>query len=148
MCALIFFFTSSVFNIKSVIVRNYRPSVLFVALRLQPAAKPLGALVLVLLQRPAVVVRHLGVHAAAVLAGRARAARGGGGGVVVLRAPPAAPARGPAATLEEIEREAIRNALRDCNGGRRCAARRLGIAESTLYEKIRRYDLGTAGREG
>ena len=63
-------------------------------------------------------------------------------------APPAAPATGPAATLEEIEREAIRNALRDCNGRRRCAARRLGIAESTLYEKIRRYDLGKEGREG
>ena len=45
-------------------------------------------------------------------------------------------------SLEQAERHTIRNALRDCNGNRRAAARRLGIAESTLYEKIRRYDLG------
>ncbi|HET6373527.1 MAG TPA: sigma 54-interacting transcriptional regulator, partial [Candidatus Polarisedimenticolia bacterium] len=48
-------------------------------------------------------------------------------------------------SLEAVEREAIRNALRDCNGQRRAAARRLGIAESTLYEKIRRYGLGGEG---
>ncbi len=48
-------------------------------------------------------------------------------------------------TLEDAERRAIRNALRDCNGQRRAAARRLGIAESTLYEKIRRYGLGKEG---
>ncbi|MBI3449419.1 MAG: sigma 54-dependent Fis family transcriptional regulator [Acidobacteria bacterium] len=54
-------------------------------------------------------------------------------------------AEAPSATaprsLEEIERAAISHALRDCDGQRRAAARRLGIAESTLYEKIRRYGL-------
>ena len=49
-----------------------------------------------------------------------------------------------AGSLEEMEREAIRNALADCHGQRRAAARRLGIAESTLYDKIRRYGLGRA----
>jgi DNA-binding NtrC family response regulator len=47
-------------------------------------------------------------------------------------------------SLEDMEREAIRNALADCHGQRRAAARRLGIAESTLYDKIRRYGLGRA----
>jgi DNA-binding NtrC family response regulator len=50
------------------------------------------------------------------------------------------------ASLEETEKEVIRKALQDCNGERRAAARRLGIAESTLYEKIRRYDLAEVGR--
>jgi DNA-binding NtrC family response regulator len=48
---------------------------------------------------------------------------------------------GAGGSLQEIEREAILNCLRDCNHVRRVAARRLGIAESTLYEKIRRYGL-------
>jgi DNA-binding NtrC family response regulator len=51
-------------------------------------------------------------------------------------------------SLEEIERHTIHNALRDCHGNRRAAARRLGIAESTLYEKIRRYGLGGVRLEG
>jgi DNA-binding NtrC family response regulator len=55
-------------------------------------------------------------------------------------------ARPPAsASLEEMEVEAVRNALRACGGQRRAAARRLGIAESTLYEKIRRYNLADEG---
>ena len=98
----------------------------------------------------------LPVPLVAAYAGRWRAAVRAGGNVLdapLVRellgqpAAPAAKARNSAATLEEIEREAIRHALHDCNGGRRCAARRLGIAESTLYEKIRRYDLGKAGRK-
>jgi transcriptional regulator with AAA-type ATPase domain len=56
------------------------------------------------------------------------------------RARPAVPR-----SLEETEAEAIRNALRACGGQRRAAARRLGIAESTLYEKIRRHDLTEEG---
>ena len=44
-------------------------------------------------------------------------------------------------TLEQMEKEVIRRALDDCGGQKRAAARRLGIAESTLYEKIRRYNL-------
>jgi len=50
------------------------------------------------------------------------------------------------ASLEDTEKEAVRKALQDCHGERRAAARRLGIAESTLYEKIRRYDLSDVGR--
>lgn len=44
-------------------------------------------------------------------------------------------------TLEEIEREAILAALEEVDGSRRHAARLLGIAERTLYRKIRRYGL-------
>ena len=39
--------------------------------------------------------------------------------------------------LRELEREAILAALRDTNGNRRQAARLLGIAESTLYLKLK-----------
>lgn len=61
-------------------------------------------------------------------------------------APEDAAAPSPAGSLEQIEQEAIRKALQDCRGQRRAAARRLGIAESTLYEKIQRYDLADVGR--
>jgi DNA-binding NtrC family response regulator len=61
-------------------------------------------------------------------------------------APEEAAAPSPAGSLEQIEQEAIRKALQDCHGQRRAAARRLGIAESTLYEKIQRYDLAEVGR--
>ncbi len=43
--------------------------------------------------------------------------------------------------LEAIEREAIREALRSTGGNRSRTARLLGIARSTLAEKIRRYQL-------
>jgi transcriptional regulator with AAA-type ATPase domain len=52
------------------------------------------------------------------------------------RRPPPAPG-----SLDDVERAAIANALRDGDGNRRQAARRLGIAESTLYQKIRKYGL-------
>jgi DNA-binding NtrC family response regulator len=56
------------------------------------------------------------------------------------------PARAEGSTsLEEAEKEAIRKALQDCNGQRRAAARRLGIAESTLYDKIRKHGLAEVG---
>lgn len=44
-------------------------------------------------------------------------------------------------TMEELEREAIRRALREVNGNRRKAAEQLGIGERTLYRKIRKYGL-------
>jgi DNA-binding NtrC family response regulator len=50
-----------------------------------------------------------------------------------------------ASSLEDVEREAIRRALHDSNGQRRAAARRLGISESTLYKRIRRYGLEHVG---
>ncbi len=47
----------------------------------------------------------------------------------------------PGMTLEDIEREAILAALAEADGSRRHAARALGIAERTLYRRIRRYGL-------
>jgi len=44
-------------------------------------------------------------------------------------------------TLQEMERERIREALRDADGNKKLAARRLGIHRSTLYAKMRRYGL-------
>ncbi len=61
------------------------------------------------------------------------------------RPEPPAPPEGivlqPGMTLEDIEREAILAALEEVDGSRRHAARLLGIAERTLYRKIRRYGL-------
>lgn len=43
--------------------------------------------------------------------------------------------------LDEIEKEAIRNALEQTKGNKRNAARMLKISERTLYRKIKEYDL-------
>jgi two-component system response regulator FlrC len=51
-----------------------------------------------------------------------------------VSAKPAAPR-----TLEEIEREAIDEALRAADGNRREAAQRLGIGLRTLYDKLKLY---------
>ena len=47
----------------------------------------------------------------------------------------------PLRALEEHEKEAIRKALRTTRGNKKEAARILGIARSTLYNKIKRYGL-------
>ncbi len=52
--------------------------------------------------------------------------------------PPDQPREG---TLEDMEREAVIEALRSTNGNRRLAAERLGIGERTLYRKLRQYDI-------
>lgn len=44
-------------------------------------------------------------------------------------------------TLEEMEKELIKNTLRRVNGNRQEAARLLGIGERTLYRKINEYGL-------
>ena len=44
-------------------------------------------------------------------------------------------------SLEELERTAIREALLDNAGNRTAAAKQLGIDPSTLYRKMKRYDL-------
>ena len=41
-------------------------------------------------------------------------------------------------TLAEIEAEAIRQTLEACQGNKSEAARRLGIAEKSIYNKIKR----------
>lgn len=47
-------------------------------------------------------------------------------------------------SLAEIERRAIVDRLRRCHGNRKQAARELGIAKSTLHEKLRRWKLETS----
>jgi DNA-binding NtrC family response regulator len=44
-------------------------------------------------------------------------------------------------SLEQLEREAIRNTLKATGGNREQAAKILGIGERTLYRKIKEYDL-------
>ncbi len=44
--------------------------------------------------------------------------------------------------LVELEREAIVEALRSVGGNRREAAAKLGIGLRTLYEKLKRYQIG------
>jgi len=46
-------------------------------------------------------------------------------------------------TLKEIEREAINTALRNARGNKVAAARLLGIGKTTLYRKVRQYELGS-----
>ncbi len=48
---------------------------------------------------------------------------------------------GTGLSLEQIEKQAIRNALRLNNGNREATARTLGIGERTLYRKLREYGL-------
>lgn len=54
-----------------------------------------------------------------------------------------APAAAPAApaTLEEMERKMISEAIRDCEGNMSAVATQLGIARQTLYNKIKKYGL-------
>ncbi len=47
----------------------------------------------------------------------------------------------PGMTMEEMEEEAIRMALKEVDGNRRKAAEQLGIGERTLYRKIKKYGL-------
>ncbi len=46
-------------------------------------------------------------------------------------------------SLESIERAAIRQTLRHCEGNKVRAAKALGIAPSTLYEKLKKYGLSS-----
>jgi two-component system response regulator AtoC len=50
-------------------------------------------------------------------------------------------------TLEQLEKAAIEHALQQFDGNRTKAAKALGIASSTLYEKLKRYGL-VAGKTG
>jgi DNA-binding NtrC family response regulator len=51
-------------------------------------------------------------------------------------------------TLEQLEKAAIEQALHRFDGNKTKAARALGIAASTLYEKIRRYGLKSPAEAG
>jgi DNA-binding NtrC family response regulator len=51
-------------------------------------------------------------------------------------------------TMEEIESEVIRMVLKDCAGNKTLAARRLGLARKSLYNKMERYGIeGVAARK-
>jgi two-component system response regulator FlrC len=50
--------------------------------------------------------------------------------------------REEAATMAEIEREAIRRTPAEVGGNRRLAAEKLGIGVRTLYDKLKRYEVG------
>jgi two-component system response regulator HydG len=57
-----------------------------------------------------------------------------------------------AGTLRDLERQRILQALRESRGNKKLAAKRLGIHRSTLYAKMRRYEIDAdtlvAPREG
>ncbi len=44
--------------------------------------------------------------------------------------------------LSELERRAILDRLRECGGNRAATARSLGVSEKTIYNKLKRYNLG------
>ncbi|MGB5811850.1 MAG: sigma-54 dependent transcriptional regulator [Polyangiales bacterium] len=52
------------------------------------------------------------------------------------------PATGTIETLEAVEKRTIEIALSSVGGNRKKAAAALGIGERTLYDKLKRYDLG------
>lgn len=43
--------------------------------------------------------------------------------------------------ISELEKQAIQNALNYCKGSLTCTAQKLGFSRSTLYRKIRKYDI-------
>lgn len=47
--------------------------------------------------------------------------------------------------MEVVEKRAILRALKATNGCRRAAARALGISKTTIYRKLRQYDIESAG---
>jgi len=47
-------------------------------------------------------------------------------------------------TLKDMERQAVADTLRMCNGNKAEAARRLGISEKGFYNKIKRFSLASA----
>ena len=46
-------------------------------------------------------------------------------------------------TLDELERQAILDTLNACGGNKAETARRLGISEKSIYNKLKRFSLPT-----
>jgi two-component system response regulator HydG len=76
----------------------------------------------------------------------------GAGTAGAAEAPPDADPGGPPLPLkqrvEAYERGLIIEALRSTRGNRSEAARRLGVSRVTLHDKLRKYELGSAGSAG
>jgi transcriptional regulator of acetoin/glycerol metabolism len=54
---------------------------------------------------------------------------------------PKNPLAEPDLTLEEAEKQLIIRALKDCDGNRTAAARKIGISRRTLHRKLHQYHL-------
>jgi two-component system response regulator HydG len=60
---------------------------------------------------------------------------------LMVRAPAAEPAQAASKTITGNEARLLREVLEECNWNKTLAAVRLGISRSTLYEKIKKYQL-------
>jgi transcriptional regulator of acetoin/glycerol metabolism len=49
----------------------------------------------------------------------------------------------PFFTMAEREKDIILHTLKECNGNKKLAARRLGISRNTLYLKLKKYQITT-----
>jgi two-component system response regulator HydG len=58
--------------------------------------------------------------------------------------PPRITGLAPAAGLEQHEREIIRRTLAQVQGNKKLAAERLGISRTTLYAKMKKYELSAS----
>lgn len=58
-----------------------------------------------------------------------------------VKAEPGQPASGVLPTMEEMEKQLIVKALRECGGNKGRAADLLGVGRKTIYRKIKKYDI-------
>jgi sigma-54 dependent transcriptional regulator, acetoin dehydrogenase operon transcriptional activator AcoR len=85
------------------------------------------------------------------LRGRAHPLGDGAGVLLTLHPDPCAPPVAPVAVprlgqLESAEAGIIAGMLAECKGNKSAVAARLGISRATLYQKLRRYRIGTPGQ--
>ena len=88
-------------------------------------------------------VGHLWLDPAGGAGGAVGAVGGGaGGGGAGGGAGAGGAGRLPSGTLADLELLAIQQALAECGGNRKEAAEKLGIGLRTLYDKLKRYEIG------
>ncbi|MGL5095549.1 MAG: helix-turn-helix domain-containing protein, partial [Planctomycetia bacterium] len=63
-------------------------------------------------------------------------------GVAISAPAAAAPPSLAGRTLAELERQAIIDTLAACGGNKKAAARKLGIDEKSIYNKMKRLGVG------